>query len=195
VNLTYEAACELFLKNVAQYHAPCGKALVISAFAFADERHSGDIRQTGEPFMVHPVNVANTLYAHGYTHAVDIAGALLHDTVEDTNTTIEEIEERFGPAVARVVDRLTHFRERESREEYYRKSVGSIRAARVKAADRNHNLQTILGIDEQWRRERQVDEAEEKILPAVAAHSPDLAETLRSSCEEARTLINATAAK
>jgi (p)ppGpp synthase/HD superfamily hydrolase len=85
---------------------PANRALVVEAYAFAAAAHRAQRRKDGLSFIAHPVRVARLLAARGYGEEV-IAAALLHDVVEDTPITLAELRERFGPAVAALVDWVT----------------------------------------------------------------------------------------
>ena len=121
-------------------------------FAFAAERHAGQVRKSGEPYVVHPLGVAR-ICAELRAETPVIVAALLHDTVEDTETTLEEIAAEFGDDVALLVDGVTklsriHFDSREQAQaESYRKMVLSmardVRVVIVKLADRLHNMRTL----------------------------------------------------
>src|SRR5438552_16045341 len=80
--------------------------LLRRAYVFSAFEHKGQVRHSGEPYLVHPLEVASIL-AEMRLDPVAIASGLLHDVVEDTLTTIEKIEERFGPEVAHVVEGVT----------------------------------------------------------------------------------------
>ncbi len=120
--------------------------------AFAAERHAEQMRKSGEPYVVHPLGVAR-ICAELRAETPVIVAALLHDTVEDTDTTIEEIAAEFGDDVALLVDGVTklsriHFDSREQAQaESYRKMVLSmardVRVVIVKLADRLHNMRTL----------------------------------------------------
>ena len=81
-------------------------AILDKAFEFAAERHGPQIRKSGEPYLAHPLEVAHIL-ASLQLDMTSIVVALLHDTIEDTTTTIEEIRQQFGPEVSRCVDGVT----------------------------------------------------------------------------------------
>src|SRR6478609_7978652 len=127
-------------------------AAIERACAFAAERHSGQVRKSGEPYVVHPLGVAR-ICAELRAETPVIVAALLHDTVEDTETTLEEIAAEFGDDVAVLVDGVTklsriHFDSREQAQaESYRKMVLSmardVRVVIVKLADRLHNMRTL----------------------------------------------------
>jgi GTP diphosphokinase / guanosine-3',5'-bis(diphosphate) 3'-diphosphatase len=128
------------------------RELIERALAAAGEAHEGQVRLSGEPFIAHPVAVALILAGLGLD-AETLSAALLHDVVEDTGFTLEEIERSFGPGIAAIVDGATKlsgldFPSREEAEaENYRKMVvamaADVRVILVKLADRLHNLRTI----------------------------------------------------
>ncbi|HEV8192158.1 MAG TPA: HD domain-containing protein, partial [Ktedonobacterales bacterium] len=89
--------------------------LIERAYTVAEAAHSGDFRQSGEPFIEHPLAVASIL-AELAMDAEGIASALLHDTVEDTTLTLEDVRDRFGAEVAAIVDGVTKFDEAEAAE-------------------------------------------------------------------------------
>jgi GTP diphosphokinase / guanosine-3',5'-bis(diphosphate) 3'-diphosphatase len=138
------------------------------AFQFATERHGDQKRKSGEPFITHPIAVANILVEMEMDSVCLISG-LLHDTVEDGDVKVEEVKERFGDEVARCVDGLTKlkkigFANRDDRQaESIRKMLlamtSDIRVIIVKLADRLHNMRTISSLS----RERQVAIAQETI--------------------------------
>ncbi|MBN2716472.1 MAG: bifunctional (p)ppGpp synthetase/guanosine-3',5'-bis(diphosphate) 3'-pyrophosphohydrolase [Deltaproteobacteria bacterium] len=126
--------------------------MVLEAYKYALEKHSGQKRRSGEPYIVHPMSVAKIAADMGLCEP-SICAALLHDVVEDTDTTKEEIRERFGDDVALLVDGLTkldnvHFVHKEERQaESFRKmliaTVKDIRILLIKLADRLHNMSTL----------------------------------------------------
>jgi (p)ppGpp synthase/HD superfamily hydrolase len=85
---------------------PSFRPLIGEAYAFAADAHRRQRRKDGAPFIAHPVQVARLLAARGYGDEV-IAAALLHDVVEDTPVTLAQLQERFGPAIAALVDYVT----------------------------------------------------------------------------------------
>jgi guanosine-3',5'-bis(diphosphate) 3'-pyrophosphohydrolase len=132
-------------------------------FAFAEKAHQGQKRSSGEPFSIHPLEVANILVDMGMD--VDtIAAGLLHDTVEDTGVSIEELERLFGSEVARLVDgvtklgRIAYKTKEEQQVENLRKMflamAKDIRVIIIKLADRLHNLRTLEYVDEEKQREK-----------------------------------------
>jgi len=142
-----------------------------AAYSFAEKFHreSGQMRKTGEPYIIHPVAVAEILLELGADEETLIA-ALLHDTVEDTTATIEIIEEQFGKKVAFLVDGVTKlqkdFREgikSNHEEKTLQKLFSSIsqdpRIILIKLADRIHNMRTLSGL----RPEKQARKAQETL--------------------------------
>ncbi len=129
------------------------RALVRRAFRFALQQHQGARHKSGEPYILHPLAVAQILVREiGLRDAYAIAAALLHDVVEDTSTEIEVIASQFGPIVARLVEGLTKISRVEgpldsAQAETFRKILltmaDDIRVALIKLADRLHNLRTL----------------------------------------------------
>ena len=126
--------------------------LVERAFVFACERHASQRRASGEDFIVHPVGVAK-ICAGMRLDTATLCAALLHDTVEDTSASLDEVREEFGDEVAQLVDGVTKlsgvtFQSRDDRQaENYRKMMVAmaqdIRVILIKLADRLHNMRTI----------------------------------------------------
>jgi GTP diphosphokinase / guanosine-3',5'-bis(diphosphate) 3'-diphosphatase len=135
---------------------------VDKAYRFASQYHEGQMRASGEPYMSHPVAVAQIL-AGMRMDVVSIETGLLHDVVEDTSVTTADIQKNFGDEVARCVDGVTklskiNFFSAEDRQaESYRKMllamVNDIRVIIVKLADRLHNMRTLGSLSPE-RRER-----------------------------------------
>lgn len=135
-------------------HFPAGnEALVVHAYDVAQRTHAGQFRLSGDPFITHPIAVALILAEYGLDPET-LAAALLHDTVEDTDLTLQEVEAWFGPNVARITDGVTKLDRIKfdlSREDAeaasIRKMVVSmahdVRVLIIKLVDRLHNLRTI----------------------------------------------------
>lgn len=130
---------------------------IISAYEFANKKHAGQFRKSGEPYIIHPINVAiilTTIYADSAT----IKAGLLHDVLEDTDCTYEEMEELFGSEVTKLVEGVTklskiHFStENEYLIDYYKKIIVGIsedvRVIIIKLADRLHNMRTLWALPE-----------------------------------------------
>src|SRR5687767_9818720 len=134
--------------------------LLRRAYVFSAFEHKGQVRHSGEPYLVHPLEVADQL-ADMKLDVVAIAAGLLHDIVEDTQTPIERIAELFGQEVAHVVEGVTkisaiRFSSSEERQaENFRKMllamVDDIRVILVKLADRLHNMRTLNHLPEERR--------------------------------------------
>ena len=134
--------------------------LLRRAYVFSAFEHKGQVRHSGEPYLVHPLEVADQL-ADMKLDVVAIAAGLLHDIVEDTQTPIERIRELFGADVAHVVEGVTKlgaipFSSSEERQaENFRKMllamVDDIRVILVKLADRLHNMRTLHHLPEERR--------------------------------------------
>lgn len=122
------------------------------AYEFADKAHSGQVRKSGEPYILHPLAVADIVVGM-QMDPTSIVAALLHDVVEDTSVSLEDIHKRFGPSCAMLVDGLTkleriQFRSKEEQQnENYRKMfvamANDIRVIVIKLADRLHNMRTL----------------------------------------------------
>ncbi len=134
--------------------------LLRRAYVFSAFEHKGQVRHSGEPYLVHPLEVADVL-ADMRLDVVTIVAGLLHDVVEDTRTPIERIQELFGPEVAHLVEGVTKlgaisFSSSEERQaENFRKMllamVDDIRVILVKLADRLHNMRTLHHLPEERR--------------------------------------------
>jgi len=131
---------------------PVDRSKVEQAFAFACERHADQRRASGDDFIVHPIGVAK-ICAGMRLDTATLCAALLHDTVEDTSASLEQVEEQFGEEVAVLVDGVTKltgitFQSRDDRQaENYRKMMvamaSDIRVILIKLADRLHNMRTL----------------------------------------------------
>src|SRR5438876_10376139 len=151
---------EDLLEKVRAYSPDADVELLRRAYVFSAFEHRGQVRHSGEPYLVHPLAVADFL-ADMKLDAVAIAAGLLHDVVEDTLTTIERITELFGPDVAHVVEGVTkisaiQFSSSEERQaENFRKMllamVDDIRVILVKLADRLHNMRTLSHLPDERR--------------------------------------------
>ncbi|MBJ7455563.1 MAG: bifunctional (p)ppGpp synthetase/guanosine-3',5'-bis(diphosphate) 3'-pyrophosphohydrolase [Thermoleophilia bacterium] len=143
---------EQVIAEVAEHHADVDRDALRRAYAFAEEHHRTQVRNSGEPFITHPLGCARIAAGLGLDGTAVVA-ALLHDTVEDTSATLEEIEAGFGAEIAALVDGVTklskiHFESQEAHQaENYRKLIVSmssdIRVLVVKLADRLHNMRTL----------------------------------------------------
>jgi GTP pyrophosphokinase len=151
---------EDLLEKVRAYSPAADVELLRKAYVFSAFEHRGQVRHSGEPYLIHPLAVADLL-ADMKLDAVAIAAGLLHDVVEDTLTTIERIRELFGPEVAHVVEGVTkisaiRFSSSEERQaENFRKMllamVDDVRVILVKLADRLHNMRTLTHLSDERR--------------------------------------------
>lgn len=127
--------------------------LITKAFNFANQAHQGAKRRSGEPYIMHPLAVARVVCHEMGLGSTSICSALLHDVVEDTEYTVEDIDNMFGPKIAQIVDGLTKisggiFGEQASAQaENFRKLLltmsDDIRVILIKIADRLHNMRTL----------------------------------------------------
>tara|TARA_B110000908_G_scaffold72920_1_gene87941 strand:+ start:1320 stop:3533 length:2214 start_codon:yes stop_codon:yes gene_type:complete len=141
------------LKGTYEVLSKEDKELIRHAFDVAVEAHSEQRRKTGEPYIYHPIAVAKIVAYEIGLGATSIAAALLHDVVEDTHYTIEDIEQLFGETIARIVNGLTKIsrlnKEKDAsiQAENFRKMLltlhDDVRVILIKIADRLHNMQTM----------------------------------------------------
>jgi len=137
-------------------------ALICRAFDFAHQLHQGQYRASGEPYIIHPVAVAGLLRDLGGGSAM-IAAGFLHDVVEDTDVTAEELEERFGKEVRTLVEGVTKLskfnfsskteRQAENFRRMFLAMAQDIRVIVVKLADRLHNMRTLEHLPDAKRRQ------------------------------------------
>ena len=152
---------EALLRTVKGYNAKADLREIERAYRFAAEHHEGQKRLSGEDFIQHPLAVAQILADLGLD-TTTLEAALLHDTVEDTEVSVAELDTEFGPEVARIVDGLTKldalsFRSREHEQaENVRKMIvamaGDIRVLLIKLADRLHNMRTLSALPQDKQR-------------------------------------------
>jgi guanosine-3',5'-bis(diphosphate) 3'-pyrophosphohydrolase len=164
------------LALVGEYDPEADLTAIEHAYLVACDRHGGQVRRSGEPYMVHPLGVAR-ICAELRQQAPVVVAALLHDVVEDTEMTSAEIAEEFGAEVAQLVEGVTklsriHFASREEAQaESYRKMILSmakdVRVIVLKLADRLHNMRTLAPLAKQ----KQLQNARETLeLYAPLAH-------------------------
>jgi GTP pyrophosphokinase len=151
---------EDLLEKVRASNPEADTDLLRRAYVFSASEQKGQVRRSGEPYLVHPLEVADLL-ADLRLDAVAVAAGLLHDIVEDTPTSIEKVRELLGEEVAHVVEGVTklsglQFASSEERQaESFRKMllamVDDIRVILVKLADRLHNMRTLHHLPEDRR--------------------------------------------
>jgi len=140
------------LDLVLAYNPQADQDLINKAYVFSAKVHMGQVRLSGEPYLVHPLEVAAIL-AQLKLDTATVATGILHDTVENTYTNLEEIEKNFGQEIAFLVDgvtkisRITMVSSKEDQAENFRKMilamVKDIRVIFIKLADRLHNMRTL----------------------------------------------------
>jgi GTP pyrophosphokinase len=149
--------------KIRAYDPNVDEDLVNRAYIYSMKAHGAQTRASGEPYFTHPLEVASILTEYRLD-ASTIVTALLHDTVEDTDATVEEVRELFGDEIARLVDGVTKLSQLETntvhakQAENFRKLVVAmsedLRVLLVKLADRLHNMRTISGIKKPEKRKR-----------------------------------------
>lgn len=140
------------IAKVQSYNSQADRALIKKAYAFSEKAHAGQLRKSGQPFVVHPLEVGYVL-AEMKLDAASIAAGILHDTIEDTKATKKEISQLFGEEISELVDGVTKlsklsFSSQEIRQaESFRKMIVAmsrdIRVILIKLADRLSNLRTL----------------------------------------------------
>src|SRR4030066_2015077 len=140
------------LERLTAYNPNADTDLLRKAYVFSAKVHLGQVRLSGEPYLIHPLEVAGIL-TQLKLDVASVATGLLHDTVEDTLTTLEEIRQTFGQEISQLVDGLTKISQislrssEEDQAENFRKMilamVKDIRVILIKLADRLHNMRTL----------------------------------------------------
>ncbi len=143
---------EKIIEKVKENHPNADEELLRRAYLFSAREHRGQVRKSGEPYMVHPLEVANIL-AELRLDPICVTTGLLHDVVEDTETTVQDIEQYFGKEVAHLVDGLTKISKLDQVSSEDRQAlnmrkmllamVDDVRVVLVKLADRLHNMRTL----------------------------------------------------
>jgi guanosine-3',5'-bis(diphosphate) 3'-pyrophosphohydrolase len=150
------AEVEPVLAEFRRHHSGASDTLIHRAYEMARRYHDGQFRKSGHAFITHPLSVANILAEYGLD-AETLAAALLHDTVEDTDLTLDGVREAFGDRVASLIDGVTKldrikFADREEHQAAtIRKMViamaRDVRVLLIKLADRLHNVRTLYALD------------------------------------------------
>lgn len=153
---------EEILEKAQAYNPASDETLLRKAYVFSAKEHHGQTRRSGEPYLVHPLNVAGIL-ADMRADDVSIVVGLLHDILEDTGVTKEDLARHFGAEVAELVDGVTkigkftfHSREQEQAETFLKMILGmasDLRVILVKLADRLHNMRTLEFLSPEKREE------------------------------------------
>ncbi|MCX5887669.1 MAG: HD domain-containing protein, partial [Proteobacteria bacterium] len=156
------------LDAVVSYHPEANLEIIEKAYVFSAKAHHGQIRLNGEPYLMHPLEVAAILTKLHLDEA-SVATGLLHDTVEDTYATLDQIEDAFGKEISALVDgvtkisRISFGTHEEQQAENFRKMIiamaKDIRVILIKLADRVHNMRTLTFISA----EKQIEIATETL--------------------------------
>lgn len=137
--------------------------LVRSAFVVAADAHEGVMRKSGEPYIFHPLAVAQIVASELNLGATSVACALMHDVVEDTEYTIEDIEQKFGPKIAAIIDGLTKIanvfdtveKDQSLQAENFKKMLltlgEDLRVILIKLCDRLHNMRTLSSVSQKTK--------------------------------------------
>lgn len=149
--------------------------LIKKAYDFASKAHSGQLRLTGDDYILHPLNVAYIL-TEVYADSQTLTTALLHDVINFANVKLEEVEEAFGPEIKNLVDEISRINklslsaDNEALISYHKKILvglsGDVRVIILKIADRLHNMRTLWAIPENKRKEKAKETLE--ILAPIA---------------------------
>ncbi|MBC7944780.1 MAG: HD domain-containing protein, partial [Burkholderiales bacterium] len=151
----------LLFRELSAYLKPEDVAQLETAYQFSESAHEGQFRRTGHPYISHPLAVAKIL-AQWHLDAQALAAALLHDVVEDTTVTKEQISAKFGKRVAELVDGVSkldkiEFQSAEDAQaENFRKMLlamaRDVRVILIKLADRLHNMRTLTAMQPEEQR-------------------------------------------
>ena len=150
-----EGAFQDLLNSIEYKTEDADNQLITRAFQLAKDAHKGVHRKSGEPYITHPISVAQIVATEIGLGPTSIATALMHDVVEDSDYTLEDIENMFNPNIARLIDGLTKISGVVSMEssmqlENYRKMLltisDDVRVILIKLADRLHNMRTMQGM-------------------------------------------------
>ena len=141
------------IDNSYQKISSKGQKIIYQSLVIAYNGHDGQMRKSGEPYIYHPIEVAKIVAEDIGLDYVSIASAILHDVVEDTSITLDDLNESVGLDISRIVDGLTKISTLKKNEDYsvqaenYRKMLltlhNDIRVILIKTADRLHNMRTI----------------------------------------------------
>ena len=154
------------IEQFRKFHPKRSTDVITESYRLAAGAHKGQLRRSGEPYITHPLAVAGIVARYGMDD-VTIAAALLHDAVEDTVITLEELDDRFGPEVTAIVDGVTkleriHFDSKEAQQAATMRKMlvamaKDLRVLVIKLADRLHNMRTIAALPP-WKQERTAQE-------------------------------------
>ena len=158
--MTYTNLDDLLSLTKEYIHSEESTNKIIRAFNVANKMHEGQFRKSGEPYIIHPLNVACIL-ASLHVGPDTICAGLLHDVVEDTEMTLDELREEFGNDIAELVDGVTKVgqlkfvsleeKQVENHQHMLLAMAKDIRVIVVKLADRLHNIRTLGSLPEEKR--------------------------------------------
>lgn len=172
-NTDVDALYAQLLEKIKKVHQSEYEINIINkAFEVAKKQHGGQLRRSGEPYIIHPIAVADILVNFGMDYQ-SLVAALLHDVVEDTDYTLDELKAEFGGEVAVLVDGVTklghlQLSEKDSREEQQAENISKmllamskdIRVIVIKLADRLHNMRTLEYVAPQKQRDKALETLE-----------------------------------
>src|SRR3954465_11236288 len=154
---TVDSTLRPLLEEYRERHPKAETGLVEHAYEVARDAHSDQVRRSGDPYIAHPAGVALILAELGLDD-VTLAGALLHDAVEDTSVTLDDVVDDFGPDLAAIVDGVTkldrlQFDSKEAQQAATMRKMlvamaKDVRVLLIKLADRLHNMRTIASLPE-----------------------------------------------
>lgn len=149
---TSNLSIDSIIETIKSYNPGCNEPLIRSAYELAAKCHEGQFRDSGEPYIMHPLNVANILAELNMDDTTIMAG-LLHDVVEDTNITLDQIAEKYGSDMKILIDGVTKLDKLEyrSKQEHHAENLRKmflamakdVRIILIKLADRLHNMRTL----------------------------------------------------
>src|SRR3954465_4269383 len=158
---TVDSTLRPLLEEYRERHPKAETGLVEHAYEVARDAHSDQVRRSGDPYIAHPAGVALILAELGLDD-VPLAGALLHDAVEDTSVTLDDVVDDFGPDLAAIVDGVTkldrlQFDSKEAQQAATMRKMlvamaKDVRVLLIKLADRLHNMRTIASLPEEKQR-------------------------------------------
>jgi GTP pyrophosphokinase len=174
MEVAYIARLEKLREEILSHHPQSSLEVVDKAFLFASEAHKRQTRLSGDPYIIHPINVAGTL-AKMRMDPYTVAAGLLHDVLEDTSVTFQNLVEEFGEDIAFMVEGVSKIGRVESRTmlqqqaETIRKMLlamaKDIRVILIKLADRLHNIRTLRYISKEQKRKRIAQETLDIYVP------------------------------
>jgi guanosine-3',5'-bis(diphosphate) 3'-pyrophosphohydrolase len=190
--MDYELHFEYLLARLAEHVDDDSIARVRRAYEVARAAHSGQTRDEGTPYIVHPVRVAVSLIDELKIYSPKlICSALLHDVIEDSEITREEIDQMFDEEIAEVVWLLTKFEDVSLREYLARiEAAAETGAPLVKLCDRLDNMRSVVDTPSVEKKRRYIRTTEEFFLPLAARTNQYLHNELRRALDDARNHIS-----